>query len=96
MSGSPPSLVPPGFPPIPLSAQDYTVLLALATGGECVTRQAIVSALGKSFVDYDQRRLDTQMRRLRRKVEEACGLPLPVATLRSVGYRFYDSIEVCR
>lgn len=96
LSGSPPSLVPPGFPPIPLSAQDYTVLLALATGGECVTRQAIVSALGKSFVDYDQRRLDTQMRRLRRKVEEACGLPLPVATLRSVGYRFYDSIEVCR
>ncbi|HZX30195.1 MAG TPA: PAS domain S-box protein [Rhodocyclaceae bacterium] len=96
LSGSPPSLVPPGFAPIPLSAQDYTVLLALATGGECVTRQAIVAALGKSFVDYDQRRLDTQMRRLRRKVEEACGLPLPVATLRSVGYRFYDSIEVCK
>ena len=96
LSGSPPCLIPPGFPPIPLSAQDYTVLLALATGGKCVTRQTIVCALGKSFIDYDQRRLDTQMRRLRRKVEAACGLQLPVTTLRSVGYQFYDEIEVCR
>jgi PAS domain S-box-containing protein len=96
LSASPPQLIPPGFTPIALSAQDYTVLLALATGGESVSRKTIVSALGGDFLDYDQRRLDTQMRRLRRKVEQACGLRLPVTTLRGVGYRFYDEIEVCR
>lgn len=96
LSASPPRLIPPGFAPIALSNQDYTVLLALATGGKCVSRETIVQAMGENFFDYDQRRLDTQMRRLRRKVEEACGLQLPVTTLRGIGYRFYDDIEVCR
>jgi PAS domain S-box-containing protein len=96
LSASPPRLIPPGFAPIALSTQDYTVLLALATGGKCVSREAIVCALGENFFDYDQRRLDTQMRRLRRKVQEACGLQLPVTTLRGIGYHFYDEIEVCR
>lgn len=96
LSASPPRLIPPGFAPIALSAQDYTVLLALATGGKAVSRQAIVLALGEHFLDYDQRRLDTQMRRLRRKVEESCGLELPVTTLRGVGFHFYDEIEICR
>ncbi|RYY64506.1 MAG: PAS domain S-box protein, partial [Comamonadaceae bacterium] len=63
LCGSPPRLVPPGLSPVPLSAQDYTVLLALATGGPCIRRQAIVQALGEDFLQYDQRRLDTQMRR---------------------------------
>jgi PAS domain S-box-containing protein len=96
LSASPPQLTPPGHAPIPLSAQDYTVLLALAKGGDCVTREAIVRALGEHYESYDRRRLDTQMRRLRRKVEEACGLQLPVTTLRGAGYRFYDDVEICR
>ncbi len=96
LRGSPPELVPPCFTPIPLSAQDYTVLLALATGGECVTREAIVQALGGDYLTYDQRRLDTQMRRLRRKVEDACGLDLPVTTLRRVGFRFHAAVDVVR
>lgn len=96
LSASPPRLIPPGFGPIALSAQDYTVLLALVAGGDSVSRKTIICALGEDYIDYDQRRLDTQMRRLRRKVEEACGLQLPVTTLRGIGYRFYDEIEVCR
>ena len=54
------------------------MLLALMTGHTVVSRETIVRALGENFHDYDQRRLDTQMRRLRRKVEQACGLLLPV------------------
>ncbi|MGZ3241468.1 MAG: PAS domain-containing protein [Burkholderiaceae bacterium] len=96
LSASPPRLIPPSFAPISLSAQDYTVLLALATGGKTVSREAIVRALGENFSEYDQRRLDTQMRRLRRKVEEACGLQLPVTTLRGIGFHFYDEIKVVR
>lgn len=93
LQGSPRQLVPPGQEPIALSTQDYLVLKALAGGGD-VTREAIVQALGGDYFDYDQRRLDTQMRRLRRKVDDACGLELPVSTLRGVGFRFHAPIEV--
>lgn len=93
---APRQLVPPGYPPVPLSEQDYLVLETLATGGDCVTRTAIVRALGGDYLHYDQRRLDTQMRRLRRKVEESCGLSLPITTLRSVGFRFHAEVEVLR
>jgi PAS domain S-box-containing protein len=96
LSASPPRLIPQGFPPIALSAQDYTVLRALASGGNPVSRESIVQALGENFREYDQRRLDTQMRRLRRKVEQACGLQLPVTTLRGIGFHFYDEIEIVR
>ncbi len=93
LQASPRQLVPPGHPPIALSAQDYLVLKALA-GGADVKREAIVQALGGDYLDYDQRRLDTQMRRLRRKVEEACGLELPVSTLRAVGFRFHAPLDI--
>ncbi|KNE29070.1 PAS domain S-box protein [Achromobacter spanius] len=92
---SPPSLVPPGASPIPLSHQDYTVLATLAAHDQGASRKAIVEALGQDYWTYDRRSLDTQMRRLRRKVEQACDRELPVATLRGMGYRFYDLIE-CR
>ncbi|HCQ45465.1 MAG TPA: histidine kinase [Achromobacter sp.] len=90
---SPPCLVPPGASPIPLSHQDYTVLATLAAHHQGASRRAIVEALGKDYWTYDRRSLDTQMRRLRRKVEQACDRELPVATLRGKGYRFYDPIE---
>lgn len=83
-------LLPPGQSAIALSQQDVTVLQALmATPGEIVSRQSIVQALGEDFLHYDQRRLDTQMRRLRRKAEETLGIPLPVNTSRNVGYSFF-------
>lgn len=94
LQASPRQLTPPGFPPVALSAQDFVVLKTLAQGGESVTREAIVHALGADYFDYDQRRLDTQMRRLRRKVQEACGLELPVNTLRAVGFSFQAPIDV--
>lgn len=93
LCGAPPSLIPPGASPIPLSHQDYTVLATLAACEKGASRKEIVQALGKDYWTYDRRSLDTQMRRLRRKVELACDRPLPVATLRGVGYRFYDPIE---
>ncbi len=88
LSASPRRLITPQGIDIPLSGQDYTVLLALMSG-ECVTRKAIVEALGEDFLDYDQRRLG-------RKVKEACGLSLPVSTLRAVGFHFYEVARVIR
>lgn len=94
LQSSPRQLVSPGRLPVPLSTQDFLVLKALALGGECVTRQAIVQALGGDYFEYDQRRLDTQMNRLRRKVKELTGEDLPVSTLRAVGYCFHATIEL--
>jgi DNA-binding response OmpR family regulator len=96
LSASPRRLIAPDGVSISLSRQDHIVLLALMTGGECVTRRAIVEALEEDFLEYDQRRLDTQMRRLRHKVKEACSSPLPVNTLRSIGYRFYEKTKILR
>ncbi len=85
----------PEFDPIELSHQDCTVLQVLmAHVGEIVSRRQIVAALGESYLDYDQRRLDTQMRRLRRKVEQATGAPLPVRTSRNAGYCFFAPAAV--
>jgi PAS domain S-box-containing protein len=95
LSASPRRLISPNGVSIALSEQDHIVLLALMSGGECVTRKSIVSALGEDYIEYDQRRLDTQMNRLRRKVEDASGQRLPVSTLRSIGYRFHEQSKIC-
>lgn len=97
LSASPARLFPPGpHAPIPLSPNDYKVLAALASGAPVVTRDAIVAALGADALLYDRRRLDTQMRRLRRKVEQACGLALPVRTVRNAGFQVYQPLELRR
>lgn len=85
----------PGFESIDLSHQDCVVLHTLMSdAGDIVSRQQIVAALGSNFLAYDQRRLDTQMRRLRRKVEQATGQLLPVKTARNAGYSFFAAADV--
>lgn len=93
LAGAPPQLVSPNGCVLGLSGQDYAVLKAIVVPRRVVSRREIIEAMGHNYLDYDQRRLDSQMRRLRRKVEAVCGLTLPITTLRSVGYRFYDDIE---
>jgi len=88
-------LLVPGAPAVPLSQQDLTVLRCLMDQpGENISRRQIVEALGADYLEYDQRRLDTQMRRLRRRVEAASGQALPVKTLRNSGYCFYQAARV--
>ncbi|BCN37262.1 transcriptional regulator [Alicycliphilus denitrificans] len=88
-------LLPPGAPPVPLSPQDVRVLRCLMrAAGESVSRSQVVQALGGDVLDYDQRRLDTQMRRLRRNVHAASGQELPVRTLPGNGYCFYEAAAV--
>jgi DNA-binding response OmpR family regulator len=85
----------PGALMIPLSQQDSLVLGCLmAQPNKIVTRRQIVEALGAKYLDYDQRRLDTQMRRLRRKVASLGERSLPVKTVRNEGYYFYAQAQV--
>ena len=88
-------LIIPGAPAVPLSQQDLLVLRCLMSQpGENISRRQIIEALGFDYLDYDQRRLDTQMRRLRRRVEDVSGQTLPVKTLRNSGYCFYEPAKV--
>lgn len=78
-----------------LSNQDMLVLQRLMAGaGTNVSRRQIVEAIGEDWLKYDQRRLDTQMRRLRRNVKEASGIELPLKTLRNNGYCFYEQVII--
>lgn len=90
----PATLEAPNGRQVRLSAQDYKVLQSIVVPRRVVTRREIIENLGFDFLDYDQRRLDTQMRRLRRRVHEQCGLTLPITTLRSVGFRFHAEIDL--
>jgi DNA-binding response OmpR family regulator len=84
-----------GAAPVQLSPQDMAVLGCLmAQPGATVSRRDIVQALGADYLDYDQRRLDSQMHRLRQRVEELSGTPLPVRTVRGSGFVFYEAAQV--
>ena len=87
-------LLPPGAPPVALSSRDLAVLRALmAADKRTVRRKEIIRALGEDPAGYDHRRLDTEMSRLRRRVQEAAGVELPVQTVYAVGFAFTaDSI----
>lgn len=88
-------LVPPGKAPVPLTPQGTIVLKAIVAGyGNPVDRRIIVDALGEDFLQYDQRRLDTQIHHLRKTIFDATGLELPLRAVRNRGYQFIGNIRV--
>lgn len=88
-------LIPPGKAPVPLTTHGAVVLAAIARGGgEPVDRRRIVAALGEDFLQYDQRRLDTQIHQVRKAVLDASGLDLPLRAIRNHGYRFLVDVEI--
>lgn len=88
-------LTPPGMSPISLSHQDMIVLHALMLcPKQLVSNAQIICALGEDIIEYDQRRIHTQMRRLRKKVEEISNISLPVNTARNAGYCFWVSAKI--
>ena len=88
-------LISPAGNAVPLSARDYAIMRALVEdAGETVTRKALVEALGGDYTRFDQRRLDTQMRRLRKKVFDQTQIELPVNTVHSIGYVFSAPVSL--
>lgn len=72
---------------IELTPSETLVLSRLArTTGQQATRRQIVEAFGAAYLDYDERRLEAIVSRLRRKLE-AAGLPGDtVRAVRGIGY----------
>lgn len=73
-----------------------TILCQLLAGspGQGVTRRRIVEAFGYDWLDYDQRRLDTLVSRLRRRWFNKIGKELPLKTEHREGYSFAATISL--
>lgn len=83
------TLVAPSGAEVALTTAEYCLLSRLVEEpGASVSSGDIMAALGKVAVETSRRSLDSVLSRLRRKVEEQAGLPLPVKAVRSVGYVF--------
>lgn len=78
-----------------LTKSELAVLTSLAASpGNSVPRAAIAEALGFHMADYDPRRMEIMIRRLRKKIAEETGLPAPIETVHGQGYAFTAAIRV--
>jgi DNA-binding response OmpR family regulator len=59
--------------------------------GQLVSREALIAALTSNIHDFDPHRLDSLIYRLRRKVADDCGEPLPLTAVHGEGYVLNDA-----
>jgi len=83
-------LAAPGGESIALTGLEFCFvrLLALVERGEAVSRRRIVQEFGQDYLNYEQNRIDTLVRRLRGKAARLQGQRLPLNTERLRGYSF--------
>lgn len=78
-----------------LTQAEVALLAALCEKpGQAVTRVALLACLGKAETLSSLRNLDNTASRLRRKVQAACGLDLPLRPSYGRGYTFTGNCEV--
>ncbi|MFC6840127.1 response regulator transcription factor [Xanthomonas theicola] len=75
---------------VPLTGSERKVMQSLwSARGRLVTRDALVGMLGGNLgMEIDPHRLDALLHRLRLKVQERTGVPLPLKSVRGEGYLF--------
>ncbi|MFJ9451949.1 MULTISPECIES: response regulator transcription factor [unclassified Herbaspirillum] len=78
-----------------INAMEILLLQLLARNmGQVVHRQQIAKAFGVEWIDYDERRLDQIISRLRRRWQNLSGEKLPLRTEHGQGYSFCESIDI--
>lgn len=89
------ALIAPDGTTLKLTANERVfVNLLVEHPGEPVSRADIFRALGKREWDVGDRSVDSMVRRLRSKGEEALGRPLPVEAVHGTGYAFAAPVLV--
>jgi DNA-binding response OmpR family regulator len=82
-------LVTPSGQVLPLTAPERCILRLLMAGrSEPVSREQLIGALTCDIHEFDPHRLEMMVHRLRRKAQDAASQPLPLLTLRGLGYLF--------
>jgi OmpR family two-component system bacitracin resistance response regulator BceR len=72
---------------VQLTASEWVfVQLLRSSAGKVIERQELVRSLGQDPQDYDSRRMDTLLQRLRKKAEQAGLGALPLHTRHGQGY----------
>lgn len=88
-------LVAPNGDKVKLTRSETLVLNVLSDcGGTGASRDALIKGLGHKPELYDWRRMEILVRRLRGKVEQTLGIPLPLRTVHGYGYAFTEPIVV--
>ena len=88
-------LVSPGDQQVPLNEGEVEFLATLAKApGRIIPRKEVVASLGYSWRDYDMRRLDQLVIRLRRRWRQTHGSHLPLRTEHGKGYWFAEGIAL--
>jgi hypothetical protein len=79
-----------------LTSLEYSFIkmFAMVETGESISRKQIVQTFGEDYLSYDQNRIDTMVRRLRRKAASDLGMQLPLNTERARGYSFGDLLII--
>lgn len=72
-----------------LKPREFGLLLALAANpGVALSRRALLERVWGYDFAGDERTVDVHIRRVRRKIEEQCGLPPMLHTVHGFGYKF--------
>jgi DNA-binding response OmpR family regulator len=80
---------------VDLTHDEALILSALFHApGEAISREQLLARLGKPDTPSNIRNLDNAASRLRRKVQQACGLELPLRPAYGKGYTFSGVCEV--
>ena len=76
---------------VALTKTEQRVMSRLASAlGELVTREQLVAAMADDVHDYDPHRIESLIHRLRQKVADRCGEPLPLQAVHGKGYVLVD------
>jgi DNA-binding response OmpR family regulator len=79
-----------------LTPSEFQLLRELAQAApEPVTRARLAGAIGHPEPDFDYRRLETAMSRLRKKIDARCSDGGSLRSARNIGYVFAAPIEIC-
>lgn len=88
-------LVSPQQRSVMLTPTEFELMHELAESApDPVTRAQLAKAIGHPEPDFDYRRLETSLSRLRRKIETRCEEASPLRSARNVGYVFAAPIRV--
>lgn len=80
-----------------LSRNECRVLQCLERAPQqTASRQLLAECLGANYMTYDERRLESIVSRLRRKIADFAGREAPIRALRNKGYLFTGNLLACR
>lgn len=78
-----------------LTKQEFLFIKTLALSyGNTSSRKQLIESMGHQFYNYDERRLETLVSRLRRKLNQYSDMQGVIRTLRAEGYLFTKLIQV--